>query len=43
MKLVGPPRSFHVAGTQGPLAPGEPERARQWGESLATSLPVPAA
>jgi hypothetical protein len=38
--------SFHVTGGQGPLAAGELERARRWGETLSTSVigsvPVPA-
>jgi hypothetical protein len=29
--------SFYVQGTPGPLVPGETERARQWGEQLATA------
>jgi flavodoxin len=33
-ELVGP-ESFHVHGKAGPLADGEQERARQWGEELA--------
>jgi hypothetical protein len=32
--------SFYVTGTPGPLADGEQERARHWGETLATRLPV---
>jgi hypothetical protein len=32
------PRSFHVRGTTGPLADGESERARQWGEQVAVEL-----
>ncbi|MEU1722991.1 flavodoxin family protein [Actinomadura sp. ATCC 39365] len=42
VRLAVPPCSFYVTGTQGPLVPGELERARQWGESLAASFPVPA-
>ncbi|MEV4805279.1 flavodoxin domain-containing protein [Nonomuraea sp. NPDC049421] len=42
VRVVVPPQSFYVTGTQGPLAAGELERARQWGESLAASFPVPA-
>ena len=30
--------SFYVSGTDGPLLEGELERARQWGESLASTL-----
>ena len=32
------PESFLVAGTDGPLLIGEPERARQWGEQVATRI-----
>jgi hypothetical protein len=32
------PQSFWVAGTEGPLLPGEVERARQWGRQLADRL-----
>ncbi|MEV4471935.1 flavodoxin domain-containing protein [Nonomuraea sp. NPDC049504] len=39
---VAPAESFYVTDTQGPLVEGELERARQWGESLAASFPVPA-
>ncbi|MGP3915962.1 flavodoxin family protein [Nonomuraea sp. 10N515B] len=39
---VAPAQSFYVTGGQGPLVEGEVERARQWGESLAASFPVPA-
>ncbi|MEU1390083.1 MULTISPECIES: flavodoxin domain-containing protein [unclassified Nonomuraea] len=42
VRLAVPPCGFYVTGTQGPLVPGELERARQWGESLAASFPVPA-
>jgi len=38
--LVVPPEGFRVTGTPGPLATGELERARRWGERLATVLPV---
>lgn len=34
-RTVGEPGSFYVADTAGPLLPGELERARGWGESLA--------
>jgi hypothetical protein len=34
--------SFLVEDTEGPLAPGELERARAWGAELARSLPAPA-
>lgn len=30
-----PPETFYVDGTQGPLLPGESERAEQWGRHLA--------
>jgi flavodoxin len=33
-----PPESFFVAGMQGPLADGEPERAEAWGRELAGML-----
>ena len=33
--LVAPHESFFVEGTEGPLAPGELERAAEWGRSLA--------
>jgi hypothetical protein len=33
-RIVSPPKSFYVAGTQGPLVDGELERARCWGERL---------
>ena len=32
--------SFLVTGTEGPLKPGELERARAWGEKLAHSMPA---
>ena len=32
--------SFLVKGTEGPLKPGELERARAWGEKLAHSIPA---
>jgi hypothetical protein len=35
-RLVDRPRDFWVAGTPGPLNPGELERAVRWGEDLAT-------
>lgn len=35
--LVSGPQSFRVAGTSGPLTAGELDRARRWGEQLATS------
>lgn len=36
--LVAEPESFWVLDTAGPLAAGELDRARQWGEQLATRL-----
>ncbi|MEV1249416.1 flavodoxin family protein [Nonomuraea sp. NPDC050022] len=39
--LVAPAQSFYVTGTKGPLVDGEVERARQWGESLASSIAIP--
>jgi Flavodoxin len=38
-QLVGT-ESFVVDGTEGPLADGEVQRARQWGAELARALPV---
>jgi hypothetical protein len=32
--VATPARSFYVAGTPGPLLPGELDRARRWGEQL---------
>ncbi|MGR6919333.1 flavodoxin family protein [[Actinomadura] parvosata] len=40
VRAVAPAQSFYVTGTEGPLAAGELERARQWGQSLAASFPV---
>ncbi|MEV4471868.1 flavodoxin domain-containing protein [Nonomuraea sp. NPDC049504] len=40
VRVVAPAQSFYVTGTEGPLAAGELERARQWGESLVASFPV---
>jgi len=42
VRAAAPAQSFYVTGTQGPLVEGELERARQWGETLAASFPVPA-
>jgi hypothetical protein len=36
--LVEPPMSFYVSGTTGPIIAGEVERARHWGEALATKI-----
>jgi hypothetical protein len=41
VRSVAPVQSFYVTGTQGPLAEGELDRARRWGESLAASFSVP--
>ncbi|GAA2852766.1 flavodoxin family protein [Nonomuraea rubra] len=40
VRAVAPAQSFYVTGTEGPLAAGELERARQWGQSLVASFPV---
>jgi flavodoxin len=37
------PQSFFVTGMLGPLADGEEDRARRWGEELASSLALAAA
>ncbi|WP_152190059.1 flavodoxin family protein [Georgenia satyanarayanai] len=37
--LVAQPESFYVEGQEGPLLPGELDRARTWGEHLAGLLP----
>ena len=39
-RMVAPPEHFLVAATAGPLLDGEAERARRWGEQLASNLPV---
>lgn len=36
--MVAPAESFHVLGTTGPLADGEPDRARRWAGSLAAGM-----
>ena len=36
--LVAPPEGFGVTGTAGPLAPGELQRAQQWGRRLARTV-----
>jgi hypothetical protein len=36
--LMAGPQSFHVTETSGPLAPGELDRARRWGEQLGTAI-----
>lgn len=38
LRVVAPSESFYVAGTPGPLLDGEEERARRWGEELASEL-----
>lgn len=35
-RVLAPSQSFYVAGTSGPLLDGEAERARRWGEKLAS-------
>jgi hypothetical protein len=35
---AAPPTSFWVTGTRGPLAAGELERARRWGEELGAQV-----
>jgi hypothetical protein len=37
-RVVAKPECFWVTGTTGPLLDGEEERARQWGETLATTV-----
>lgn len=37
-ELIVPPEDFGVAGTTGPLDPGELERAEHWGGSVALAL-----
>lgn len=37
--LLLPPESFFVEGYEGPLLPGELDRAEEWGARLATCLP----
>lgn len=36
--LVAGPQSFRVTGSSGPLAPGELDRAREWGEQLGAAI-----
>ena len=36
-RVLVPAESFHVGGTPGPLADGERERARRWGEAVAAA------
>ncbi|MFC5139888.1 flavodoxin family protein [Actinomycetospora rhizophila] len=40
--VVDGPHSFYVDGTEGPLSPGELDRARAWGAALAAAAAVPA-
>ena len=37
-KLILPPETFHVKGREGPLYPGEMERAATWAESILECL-----
>ncbi len=37
-QIIAAPEGFTVTTMQGPLSPGEPERARAWGAGLADSL-----
>lgn len=37
--LLAAPESFYVEGYQGPIVPGEIERARTWGKDVAARLP----
>jgi len=37
-RMLVPPAGFRVAGTAGPLLPGEADRARRWAAALAASL-----
>lgn len=37
-RVIAPPRSFYVTGTQGPLDDGERDRARAWGAALADAM-----
>jgi hypothetical protein len=41
-RMVVPAETFWVEGTPGPVMPGELDRARSWGERLATVVAVPA-
>jgi hypothetical protein len=42
-RIVMSPESFWVAGGNGPLADGEVERARKWGEEIASMITAPGA
>ena len=37
-KMIIPPMNFYVKGTEGPLLPGEKERARAWGETMLAQI-----
>ena len=38
LSVLGEPHSFRVEGTTGPLAVGEIERAREWGETMGRTM-----
>lgn len=40
-RMVAPPESFFVEGTEGPLKEGELDRARAWGTSIGALATVP--
>jgi hypothetical protein len=40
-RVIVPPETFRVQGTEGPLVEGELERARRWGEALANRVAAP--
>jgi hypothetical protein len=40
--IAAPAESFYVADTSGPLVPDELDRAKRWGENLASELEVSA-
>ncbi|MDA0634198.1 flavodoxin domain-containing protein [Nonomuraea sp. MCN248] len=40
VRSAAPAHSFYVSGTKGPLVAGELDRAREWGETLASSFAV---
>jgi flavodoxin len=41
VRLAAPPESFFVAATEGPLEPGELERATAWARAVASSVAPP--
>ena len=41
VRLAAPPESFFVVATEGPLEPGELERAAAWARALASSVAPP--